>query len=129
MFIHDIAFNLGHARWRYRTPGPSGYPIVPVALSSKKMNKRVRANWIPRLSVEGKPKWLQIISSLEKAISSGELRVGDSLLSQRHLADLIGVHVNTVNRAMHEAVKRGLIVAKTRRGMVVGFDGLAQVRM
>jgi DNA-binding transcriptional regulator YhcF (GntR family) len=68
------------------------------------------------------PIWRQIVCALEDAIGSGELRTGDGLPSQRFIADFIGVHVNTVNRAMHDAVTRGLIVARTRRGMVVGFD-------
>jgi len=68
------------------------------------------------------PIWRQIVCALEDAIGSGELRSGDGLPSQRYIADFIGVHVNTVNRAMRDAVTRGLIVAKTRRGMVVGFN-------
>lgn len=87
------------------------------------MKERTRVNWIPGLSFNGMPIWRQIVFALEEAIGSGELRSGDGLPSQRYIADFIGVHVNTVNRAMHDAVTRGLIVAKTRRGMVVGFDG------
>ncbi|HEY4802105.1 MAG TPA: GntR family transcriptional regulator [Paraburkholderia sp.] len=81
-----------------------------------------RVKWIPHLSFNGLPIWRQIVCALEDAIGSGELRSGDGLPSQRYIADFIGVHVNTVNRAMRDAVTRGLIVAKTRRGMVVGFN-------
>jgi GntR family transcriptional regulator len=85
--------------------------------------RHAHVNWIPCLSFNGMPLWRQIVCALEEAIGSGVLRSGDGLPSQRYMADFIGVHVNTVNRAMHEAVTRGLIVAKTRRGMMVGFDG------
>jgi GntR family transcriptional regulator len=80
-----------------------------------------RAKWIPCLSFNGTPLWRQIVCALEDAIGSGELRGGERLPSQRYIADSLGVHVNTVNRAMREAVTRGLIVARTRRGMAVGF--------
>jgi GntR family transcriptional regulator len=82
--------------------------------------RHARVKWIPQLSCNGLPLWRQIVCALEDAIGSGELRSGDGLPSQRYMADFIGVHVNTVNRAMHEAVIRGLIVAKTRRGMMIG---------
>ncbi|CAG9262753.1 GntR family transcriptional regulator [Paraburkholderia unamae] len=85
-----------------------------------------RVKWIPYLSCDGMPIWRQIVCALEAAIGSGELRSGDGLPSQRYMADFIGVHVNTVNRAMRDAVTRGLIVAKTRRGMVVGVDPVVQ---
>ncbi|HTR06245.1 MAG TPA: winged helix-turn-helix domain-containing protein [Paraburkholderia sp.] len=86
------------------------------------MKVPARVNWIPHLSFNGMPIWRQIVFALEEAIGSGELRTGDGLRSQRYMADFLGVHVNTVNRAMRDAVTRGLLVAKTRRGMVVRFD-------
>jgi GntR family transcriptional regulator len=80
--------------------------------------------WIPDLSSRSGPTCRAIVSSLETAIASGSLRAGDVLPSQRLIADFTGVHVNTVNRAMGEAIRRGLITAKTRRGMTIRLNGV-----
>ncbi len=65
------------------------------------------------------PAYLAIADAIEKAISAGGLHPGETLPSQRMLADFMGLHVNTVNRAMREAARRGLTYGKTRRGTVI----------
>lgn len=60
-----------------------------------------------------------ILATLEAAICSGQVRIGDVLPSQRLMADFMGVHVNTVNRAMREAARLGLVTARSRRGTTV----------
>ncbi|MFM0212847.1 GntR family transcriptional regulator [Paraburkholderia sediminicola] len=60
-----------------------------------------------------------IVAALETAIRTGQIRAGEVLPSQRLMADFMGVHLNTVNRAMREAASRGLTTARTRRGTTV----------
>ncbi|MDW9241162.1 bacterial regulatory, gntR family protein [Burkholderia thailandensis] len=47
------------------------------------------------------------------------MRHGERLPGQRLIADLMGVHVNTLNRAMQEAARRGLIHARVGSGTTV----------
>jgi GntR family transcriptional regulator len=75
--------------------------------------------WIPELHARRGPIYLAIADALQEAISDGLLNPGDPLPSQRYLADFLGLHVNTINRAMREGKKRGLVSGKTRRGMLV----------
>ena len=60
-----------------------------------------------------------IVAALETAIPSGHIRAADVMPSQRLMADFMGVHTNTVNRAMREAARRGLVSAHTRPGTTV----------
>lgn len=60
-----------------------------------------------------------IVAALETAIRAGQILAGDVLPSQRLMADLMGVHTNTVNRAMREATRRGLVSVRTRLGTTV----------
>lgn len=77
-------------------------------------------SWIyPGFTLPRGPIWQAILAVLESAIRSGQIRVGDVLPPQSLMADFMGVHVNTVNRAMREAARRGLTTARTRRGTTV----------
>jgi GntR family transcriptional regulator len=72
-----------------------------------------------KLDAQQGPAWRAILRALESAIDTGTVRVGDLLPSQRLMADFMGVHVNTVNRAMREAAKLGLVTARSRLGTTV----------
>jgi len=76
-------------------------------------------SWISAVDVCNGPAYLSIVTAIELAVRTGRLHPGDTLPSQRLLADFMGLHVNTVNRAMREAARRGLTYGKTRRGTVV----------
>ncbi|TDV16303.1 regulatory GntR family protein [Paraburkholderia caballeronis] len=65
------------------------------------------------------PAYRAIVAALEAAIRNGDVGIGDLLPSQRLMADFMGVHVNTVNRAMREAARLGLTISRTRLGTVV----------
>jgi GntR family transcriptional regulator len=65
------------------------------------------------------PYWLSIVTVLQEAIASGQLCAGQVLPAQPLIADFIGVHLNTVNRAMREAARRGLVVTHRRGGTVI----------
>jgi GntR family transcriptional regulator len=78
--------------------------------------------WRPDFaSIRGRV-YLAIASQIEHAIRSGVFRLGDKLPPQQVIADDLGFHVNTVNRAFREAARRGLVRACTRRGTVVSID-------
>jgi DNA-binding transcriptional MocR family regulator len=55
------------------------------------------------------PIFRQIVNQIRTAILSGELQEGTFLLSERKLAELIGVHRNTVSRVYHELSSEGYI--------------------
>lgn len=76
-------------------------------------------SWIHTVDYLHFPIWEAILAGLETAIRTGQVRTGDTLPSQRLMADFMGVHVNTVNRAMREAARRGLVSAHSRTGTVV----------
>lgn len=63
------------------------------------------------------PRWKAILAGLEAAIHTGQ-----RLPAQRLIADLMGVHINPLNRAMQEATRRGLIHARVGSGTAVIAD-------
>ncbi|MCS3392747.1 winged helix-turn-helix domain-containing protein [Burkholderia thailandensis] len=75
--------------------------------------------WIYTVDRHRYPRWEAILAGLETAICTGLLRHGERLPGQRLIADLMGVHVNTLNRAMQEAARRGLIHARVGSGTTV----------
>ncbi|RDK02895.1 GntR family transcriptional regulator [Paraburkholderia lacunae] len=75
--------------------------------------------WIPDLSSYDGPAYRAVVNAIEAAVGSGHLKPGDILPSQRMLADFLGLHVNTVNRAIRETSRRGLTVGSRRRGTVI----------
>ncbi len=79
--------------------------------------------WEPRFAPGQKPGYLTIVSSLATDIQTGRLREGDRLPAQRTLARTIGVNLTTVMRAVAEARRRGLIVARRGRGTYVQSGG------
>jgi GntR family transcriptional regulator len=76
-------------------------------------------SWIYRIDCRRGTHWQVILASLETAIHTGQVSAGDTLPPQRLMADFFGVHANTVNRAMREAARRGLVSARSRLGTTV----------
>ncbi|WDD97187.1 PLP-dependent aminotransferase family protein [Thalassomonas actiniarum] len=75
--------------------------------------------WSPDLSQETGPLYQRLVSAMAKAISSGELAVGDKLPPQRQLAWHLGVNLSTVTKAFQEATKRHLIYGEVGRGTFI----------
>jgi GntR family transcriptional regulator len=75
--------------------------------------------WIPDLSSYKGPAYRAVVDEVETAIRARRLKPGDMLPPQRMLADFFGLYVNTVNRAMRETARRGLITGNRRRGTVI----------
>jgi len=56
---------------------------------------------------------------LERLILNGELKPGEKLPSERHLADMLGASRVSIRQALHELEARGLIDRRPGRGTVV----------
>src|SRR5262245_44718539 len=74
--------------------------------------------WTPRVST-GKNLAFNIVRALEADIESGNLKPGDSLQTQRELADEINVALGTVTRAYALAKAQGLVTGTIGRGTFV----------
>jgi len=75
--------------------------------------------WLPRLAVQGGPRFLQIADALQAAVANGSLAPGDRLPPQRRLAMQLGVDLTTITRAYDEAKRRHLLEGRGARGTYV----------
>ncbi len=76
----------------------------------------------PKLSIKrtnGEPLYGQLVSALENAIETGELKDGERLPSERDLAQQIGLSRTTVVNTYRELESRGLIRSHVGRGTFV----------
>lgn len=74
---------------------------------------------IIRIDPSGAPPYVQISDQVATMIRAGTLPVGGRLPAIRHLANDLGVAVNTVGRAYQELEAAGLVVTDGRRGTTV----------
>ncbi|RWK66804.1 PLP-dependent aminotransferase family protein [Mesorhizobium sp.] len=75
--------------------------------------------WTPSKDSLYRPYFLAIVDQIAQAVSRGELKPGEQLPPQRHLADKLGVSLPTVSRAYEELGRRGLIAGEVGRGTFV----------
>lgn len=75
--------------------------------------------WLPRLAVQGGPRFLQIADALQAAVADGSLTPGDRLPPQRQLAAQLDVDLTTITRAYDEARRRHLLEGRGARGTYV----------
>ncbi len=68
------------------------------------------------------PIYMQIMKKISQAIVSGEMRVGERIPSVRELADLFGVNPNTMQRALSELEREGLVISNRTAGRFVTED-------
>ncbi|MGI8764969.1 MAG: PLP-dependent aminotransferase family protein [Gemmatimonadaceae bacterium] len=88
--------------------------------------QRQSRTWRPHLSGRSGPLYRAIADAIEADTHSGVLAAGDSLPTQRELADSLGVNFTTITRAYAEARRRGLITARVGRGTFVAEPRLAR---
>lgn len=69
--------------------------------------------------VKDRPIYSQIIEQLRRYIASGELKPGDKLMSVRELAQEAGVNPNTMQRALSELERDGLLYSNRTSGRFV----------
>lgn len=79
-------------------------------------------SWKPRLSGEGKVKYLELASKLEDDILSKRLKPGTMLPPQRELADYLDINFTTVTRAYDVCREKGLIYGIVGRGTFVASE-------
>jgi DNA-binding transcriptional MocR family regulator len=75
--------------------------------------------WVGRFARGDGPRYLQIVTFIERAVAEGRLTPGDRLPPQRELARLLHVDLTTVTRAYTEAKRRNLLEARGARGTYV----------
>ncbi|ERL49470.1 hypothetical protein BJB45_06735 [Halomonas huangheensis] len=68
------------------------------------------------------PRYRQIAEGIGNAITAGQLKAGERLPPQRHLADALGVTVGTITRAYNEAQQRGWVQSRVGSGTYVHGD-------
>jgi DNA-binding GntR family transcriptional regulator len=73
-----------------------------------------------------RPEYAQIADDLRSAVKSGRLKTGDKLPSRTSLAREYGVATATVNRAVEQLVREGVVVAWNRGTFVRGIPADAE---
>jgi len=68
------------------------------------------------------PIYTQLVSQLSQAIVSGSLLPGEKLLSVRDMAAQAGVNPNTVQRALADLEREGLVLTQRNAGRYVTED-------
>lgn len=69
-----------------------------------------------------RPIYLQLIEQLEREIASGALKPGSWMPPVRELAGKMGISPNTVQRAMYEMERSGLLISRGTEGKTVTED-------
>jgi GntR family transcriptional regulator len=72
------------------------------------------------------PLYVQAADHVAAQISSGELRPGQKLPSERDLADTWGIAYQTVRRTMAELRERGLVISVVGKGTFVRKEAPGQ---
>jgi DNA-binding transcriptional MocR family regulator len=75
--------------------------------------------WIPAIRKSDGPLYLAIADALAADVSSGVLREGSRLPTQRRLANSLGIDFTTVTRAYTEAQRRGLVEGRVGLGTYI----------
>lgn len=75
-----------------------------------------------KLLNENLPIYMQIMDRIRAAIVSGELVSGEKVASVRELAEEFGVNPNTMQRALAELEREGLLVSERTTGRYVTKD-------
>ena len=71
---------------------------------------------------EDRPIYAQIIEQIKRSVVSGELRAGDKMPPVRELAGEAGVNPNTMQRALSELERTGLIFSQRTSGRFITED-------
>ncbi len=79
--------------------------------------------WRPSIVDKDGPKYKLIAQAIGESVRDGSLARGERLPTQRHLADELGISLNTVSRAYAEATDRGFLNGEVGRGTYVRAAG------
>lgn len=75
-----------------------------------------------KLLNENLPIYMQIMDKIRAAIVSGELAAGAKVASVRELAEEFGVNPNTMQRALAELEREGILISERTTGRFVTTD-------
>ncbi|AFJ03812.1 Transcriptional regulator, GntR family domain / Aspartate aminotransferase [Methylophaga frappieri] len=75
--------------------------------------------WQPRINAQARVKYVGIVEALESDIKNRQVKPGDRLPTQRQIANVLGVDLTTVTRAMKEAASKGLVEAQIGNGTFI----------
>ena len=78
--------------------------------------------------ISRKPIYEQLVDGLEREIVTGLLKPQEQLPSIRELSSTLGVNPNTVQKALQELDRIGIIVSAPGRGVFVADDAPARIR-
>ncbi len=84
--------------------------------------------WPPKREDLKRPAYHALAECLVKAISAGEVGIGDRLPTHRDLAYQLGLSVQTISRAYDELIRRGVIAGEVGRGTFVRATGDIETR-
>ena len=71
---------------------------------------------------ENMPIYVQIMNSVREAIAAGELKPGSRVAPVRELAQQFEVNPNTMQRALNELEREGLLISERTAGRFVTED-------
>lgn len=74
------------------------------------------------------PLYLQLFAQLVRKIQTGELKPGDKLLSEREMAETLGVSRITARLAIQELLKSGMVYREQGRGTFVAESCMRDVQ-
>lgn len=72
--------------------------------------------------IQGKSIYLQIMDSICGSIASGELKPGQRVPAVREYADIFEVNPNTMQRALYELEREGILISERNTGRFVTED-------
>ena len=72
--------------------------------------------------VDNKPIYMQIMDNVKAAVASGELKPGQKVLSVRDMAKEFEVNPNTMQRALNELEREGILLSERTAGRFVTED-------
>ena len=75
-----------------------------------------------------KPIYEQLVEGIEREIVTGLMKEGEQLPSIRELSVTLGVNPNTVQKAMLELDRLGVVVSSPGRGVFVAENAVAVIR-
>ena len=78
---------------------------------------------------DGTPIYLQIVRYIQQGLAAGTIQDGDELPSRRVVSALLAVNPNTVQRALTELEREGLLVGGGTNGRTVTKDALVLQKM
>jgi DNA-binding transcriptional MocR family regulator len=112
-------------------PAPPDLPSASMASNNVWLNSNIvwqtRMAWTPTLEHAGS-RYLALADAIERAIETGELKVGDRLPPHREIAWRLGLDTSTVTKAYREASRRHLIYGEVGRGTyVLGHSRAAEM--